>query len=104
MGELVVRANDKRLEAVPRIHSMVARRLRLPLLNPYRRRFAGLFDSRLNQRISFPVVYHPKLDISWATENPECRGLYQVQIITLDPELVDRIWYLESKRYFVRLD
>src|SRR6516164_8709379 len=103
MRKLVVRSHHKCVKGVPRVHPVVAGHLGFLLRDDRRWRLASRLSSRLAKAPRSPVVSDPKLDLSRAPEHRKNRRLNQTQVITLDPELIDRVWNLKRKGDFVCL-
>src|SRR6266446_10982239 len=57
----------------------------------------------ISNRTGHCVICGTEFDLSRASEHGHRSGLYEIQIVTLDPELIDGVGNLEGQRHFIRL-
>src|SRR3979411_2123484 len=57
----------------------------------------------INNGTAHFAICGTEFDLSRASEHGHHSGLYDIQIITLDPELINGVRNLEGQRHFIRL-
>src|SRR5207253_11007581 len=66
-------------------------------------RFAHPVSMGINNGTAHSASCGTEFDLSRASEHGHRSGLYDIQIITLDPELINGVRNLEGQRDFIRL-
>jgi len=57
----------------------------------------------INNGSDHSAICGPEFDLSRASEHRHRSGFYNIQIVTLDPELINAVRNLERQRTFIRL-
>jgi hypothetical protein len=103
MGKMVIRAYDKRVKPIPRIHPVVDGSLRILILGYSGQRFTHPASMGINNRTGHSVYGGTEFDIPRAPEHGARSASQDIQVITLNPELINVVRNLESQRNFIRL-
>ena len=101
MGKLVIRSHDKRFKPIAGIHPVVDGDLLI--LGCRSQRFAHPVSMGINNGTGHSAICGTEFDLSRASEHGHRSGLYDIQIITLDPELINGVRNLEGQRHFIGL-
>jgi hypothetical protein len=101
VGKLVIRSHDKRFKPIARIHPVVDGALRILIMGQKGQRFAP--PVRMGNGTPHSAICGTVFDLSRASEHGHRSGLNDIQIITLDPELINGVRNLEGQRDFIRL-
>src|SRR5260370_29092857 len=100
---MVIRSHDKRFKPIARIHPVVDGALRTLILGCRSRRFAYPLSTGINYGTGRSAICGTEFDLSRASEHGHRSGLYDIQIVTLDPELINGVRNLEGQRHFIHL-
>src|SRR5258707_12136660 len=102
MRKLVIRSHDKRFKPIARIRAVVDSALRILIMRCRGQRFAHPVSMGINNGTAHSAICGAEFDLSRASEHGHRSGLYDIQIITLDPELINAVRNLKGQRDFIR--
>src|SRR5260370_6514058 len=100
---MVIRSHHKRFKPIARIHPVVDGAIRILIPGCRSQRFAHPVSMGINNGTGHSTICGTEFDLSRASEHGHRSGLYDIQIVTLDPELINGVRNLEGQRHFIRL-
>ena len=103
VGKLITRSHDKRFKPIARIHPVVDNALRILIMGFRGQRLAHPVRMGIECLTDRSDICATEFDLWRTPEHGHRRGSHDIQIITLDPELIYAVRNLKGQRDFIRL-
>src|SRR6201994_4581891 len=98
MGKLITPSHDKRVKTIARIHPMVDSAFRILIMGFRGQRLAHPVRRSIDSGTDRSDICGPKFDLWRTPEHGHRSRSHDIQIITLDPELINAVRNLKDKR------